>query len=863
MPRNPLAPIVVILILVSCFVVNLRLSIAAEVVSISDKNWQDYAPRGKEADWIYGDYAMRNDKIVAVIADPVRTRNANMTVRNVGAMLIDLTERNTQSDQLSAFYPCGSQITFAPPSSFGVEVSYGFGGEGFEGTGRAPISEPMKGKQVSITFQSQDEVGKPQVKLKYTLGDGIPYLTIDTIYTNTGEEAIEFELQDAMRADNTFVFGEDAKRNLFWVYDEWFRQAYGVVVADHVIKQTGGRGILLQYLKDGSAKVTLGPKASYSVSRKVFPAQNVLGVHAIANQIAGQSQKQVVLHVKDEAGAVDNARVTLAKDGKTYGWGRTSQDGQLAVELADGTYEATVHGLGRPVKKVTIDPGNSAEYNVELDNCGYVKAKITNEQGGPIPCKVEFVGVDGTASPNFGPDSRAVTTKNLHYSHNGDFRQEIGPGNYQVIISHGPEFDAVFTTIEVARGKDTNLAATLKHVVDTSGWISSDYHSHSSPSGDNTGSQFGRVLNLLAEHIEFAPCTEHNRIDSYVPHLKRLNAEKLMATCTGMELTGNPLPVNHQNAFPLIHKPHTQDGGAPTTLSNPVAQVERLALWDNRSDKLVQGNHPNLVQILGDRDTNGQPDGGFRGMLGFMDVVEVHPPETILVKPGTAEFKSVRRNPIFTWLQMLNLGYRISGVVNTDAHYNFHDTGYIRNYIKSPTDDTAKIDTMEMVHASERGNVIMTNGPFMSVEVQAGKESAIPGNDLVATDGKITLRIRVQCANWYDINRVQVFLNGKQANNLNFTRRENPDLFSDAVVKFEAELPIELTEDTHVIVAAAGEGLKMGPVQGPRWSEKIPIAVSNPVFVDIDGGGFVANGDDLGVPLPIEEGFRVPLKEKE
>lgn len=863
MPRNPIVFSILLLILASYSAGNLSLVEAAEVVSISEKNWQEFAPQGKEADWIYGDYALRNDKIVAVIADPVRTRNANMTVRNVGAMLIDLTERNTQSDQLSAFYPAGSQVSFCPPGSFEAEIANTFSGEGFGGTGRTPINQPMSGKRVSIAFQSQVQEGKPQVKLTYSLEHGKPYLSVDTAYTNVGEKAIEFELRDAMRADRTFVFGEEQKRNLFWAYDEWFRQAYGVVVSDHVIKQSGGRGILLQYLKVGSAKVTLDPKASYSVSRKVMPARDLLGVLAIANQIAGQSQKRVALHVKDKTGAVDNARVTLTKDGKTYGWARTSQDGQLAVELAAGSYEATVHALGRPVKKLTIDPAKSADYNVELDNCGYVNAKINDEQGGPIPCKVEFVGVDGTASPNFGPDSRAVTTKNLHYSHDGSFRQEIGPGKYQVIISHGPEFDAVFTTIEVARGQDTKIAATLQRVVDTSGWISSDYHSHSSPSGDNTGSQFGRVLNLLSEHIEFAPCTEHNRIDSYVPHLKRLKAEKLMATCTGMELTGSPLPVNHQNAFPLIHKPHTQDGGAPTTHSNPVAQIERLALWDNSSDKLMQGNHPNLVQILGDRDTNGQADGGFRGMLGFMDVVEVHPPETILVKPGTAEFKSVRRNPIFTWLQMLNLGYRISGVVNTDAHYNFHDTGYIRNYIKSPTDDPAKIDTMEMVHASERGNVIMTNGPFMDVEIQAGKESAIPGNDLVAASGRITLRVHVQCANWYDVNRVQVYLNGKQTDSLNFTRRENPELFGDAVVKFDAKLPIELAEDTHVIVVAAGEGLKMGPVQGPRWSEKTPIAVSNPVFVDVDGGGFQPNGDDLGVSLPIEEGFRVPRRQQD
>lgn len=109
------------------------------------------------------------------------------------------------------------------------------------------------------------------------------------------------------------------------------------------------------------------------------------------------------------------------------------------------------------------------------------------------------------------------------------------------------------------------------------------------------------MLNLLAEHLEFAPCTEHNRIDTYEDDLQVLKATQWMATCTGMELTGSPLPVNHQNAFPMKRKPLMQDGGAPVTDENPVVQIERLAMWDDKSDKVVQMNHPHLPQIMSDR----------------------------------------------------------------------------------------------------------------------------------------------------------------------------------------------------------------------------------------------------------------------
>ena len=78
---------------------------AADLVALSPQTWERYIPQGKEADGIYGDFALANDQIMAVIANPVRGRNANMTVRDVGGCLIDLTRRDRQSDQLSAYYP--------------------------------------------------------------------------------------------------------------------------------------------------------------------------------------------------------------------------------------------------------------------------------------------------------------------------------------------------------------------------------------------------------------------------------------------------------------------------------------------------------------------------------------------------------------------------------------------------------------------------------------------------------------------------------------------------------------------------------------------------------------------------------------
>ena len=272
----------------------------------------------------------------------------------------------------------------------------------------------------------------------------------------------------------------------------------------------------------------------------------------------------------------------------------------------------------------------------------------------------------------------------MYYSHDGRFRRELAPGSYDVIVSHGPEYDAVFTRVDVERGKETRLEAKLVRSVKTDGWISADFHSHSSPSGDNTSSQLGRVLNLLCEHVEFAPCTEHNRLSTYDPHLKRLGAERRMATCVGIELTGQPLPLNHQNAFPLVMRPNTQDGGGPTSDDDPEIQIERLALWDGASEKLVQVNHPDIGWMFRDRNGDGKPDAGFAGMHGHMDVIEVHPLHTIFDKPTIESSGKTQNNTIVNWLQLLNQGRRIPGVVNTDAHYNFHGSGWLEELPEEP-----------------------------------------------------------------------------------------------------------------------------------------------------------------------------------
>ena len=827
---------------------------AAELLRLSPQQPASQM-QGKEVDWIYGDYLLQNDQLMVVIAQPLAGRNANMTVRETGAAIIDLTLRDAPNDQLSAYYPAAGGYLFHDPQQVVV-------GSGDKPAATEDSEWAVRGDSVfwQCTSSSAAEQNGGRATVTYRLRDGDAFVTAEIRIE--GDTAPRIRTADGVRADRTFEFdaltlaASGGRASVAVCEDRFFRQTYGFLPAHQggSVQWGNERLRLLTYTNIDAASNGDGP-TSWTV--RLYPATSPLDLAAAITAAEDAPVGMQTITLQSPIGTVARALVTVAGEPITDVPNQLYADdeGVVRTRLPSGDYQLTIAapGYAEATESIRVG-GRAAQHHVELPAPARVEAKVTDVNGGSIPAKVTFYATDGREDPSFGPDSAADSVGNCVYSVSGSFVRPIDPGRYDVFVSYGPEYDAVQQTIEVTAGQATPLQVTLKRTVDTAGWVSAELHSHSTPSGDNTSQQRGRVQNLLCEHLEFCPCTEHNRIDSYAEHLDALDAEHLMATCTGMELTGSPLPVNHQNAFPLHHHPHTQDGGGPRTDTNPVVQIERLAMWDDGAEKVVQGNHPHIHQIHGDRDTDGKPDEGFREMFGYMDVIEVHPLESIFQVPQKPLDPRDRGNRIFGWMQLLNHGYRIPGVVNTDAHYNLHGSGWLRNWFHSSTDDPAKIDVADMVHTAEHGHIVMSSGPFLSVRMsgqhQGKSQSALPGDDLICDDGQCSVEIRVQCPNWLDINRVQLLVNGRLVPQHNYTRRSHPQWFHDGTVRFEQTVPLQLESDAHVIVAVIGEGLKLGSVMGKQFGERPPAAVSNPVFVDLQGDGFQPNFDDLGVPLP-------------
>ena len=118
----------------------------------------------------------------------------------------------------------------------------------------------------------------------------------------------------------------------------------------------------------------------------------------------------------------------------------------------------------------------------------------------------------------------------------------------------------------------------------------------------------------------------------------------------------------------------------------------------------------------------------------------------------------------------------------------------------------------------------MSNGPFLEVTLNG----ALPGAEL-RVQGKATLKVRVQCAPWIDVDRVQVLVNGRPDPALNFTRAASSEGFRTGAepVRFEREIPLALDRDAHIIVVATGESSRLGPFHG-GYASQLPTAVTQP-----------------------------------
>jgi len=794
----------------------------------------DQLPKGKEADGIIGDFILRNDHITAVISgnQPLRRPNMSTFYGNGGitpGCIYDLTLNDRQNDQLTIFSP---------------------------GSHRGDVSH------VRITKNGQDGVAEIEVVVDAARNNGLFKKHTYRIDGSSNGVLITSTYRNDSKADRKGSIGDFWKpsgkrgtfQNVLWIdaVDPADRGAYAIGWLNGANRKSG--------LVKPSGQLTLKPGESKTFTRYLAvgtsPAEAFGEVVIYASKDKGMLN--YVLNDEQSGKTIDSGIQSISTKSQSIP-AYTIDKGTFTTQFPPGSYRIQFTDRGRKTieRVIEVKSEHIGGILLKLSSQSGMTFNITGADGKDTPCKVQFIGTGNTKTPNLGPQNRAHGCVDQWHSETGKFNVALDPGTYRLVITRGIEHSHLVREVTVKTGAFAPVAGQLKRLVDTRGWVSTDFHNHSTPSGDNQCGTDDRIINLAAEHIEFAPTTEHNRLYDWTPHIKKLGLSEHLSTIVGLELTGGGAG-SHHNAFPLpAPNPYAQDGGAPVFQNDPrlnAIALQNLGGWN--SDRWVHINHPNLAEKFWDRNLDGKADGGFAGYREYINAIETQnfrgnnilatAPWT-LYRQGTAE--RVREVREFIWLQMLNQGCRTRAIAVADAHSVYgNGVGGWRTYVASSTDAPGKIDAKEIIRNAKKGQLMLTTGPFLEVTANG----TLPGSDITAKDGKVKLKVKVQCADWVKIDRVQVLVNGRQVPDLNLTAAKQPKMFNNTTTVLETEFDLNLKEDAHLIVVAMGENHDLKTGYGTSTNANLkPCAYINPIWVDVDGGGFTANGDTLEWDLPL------------
>ncbi len=826
---------------------------AAEIIRINSTN-RHLLPKGKEVDGAIGDWIMKNDKVIAVIADAYPDREANQMVSSIQGGVIDFTSLKANNDQLVIYYPQGARVDF--PAADTIIVLQG------------------KGSAVSLKVLKKASAREPYIAMTtYTLRDGNAYLEVNTEYQNTSDAPVSLKFADKVRCDNDLTDVSPAGvGQLAYIYNKWYKSAYGVATPSGSLftKAMGEKPKLtdvgidtwVPYKGQSTGEpVQLAAGEKISVSRVLLTGDDIADLQQQFASITGNPSPAWKIQVFDTKNNAIAGAFVFAKSPKDelVSAAMTQSDGSALLFPGKGEFKLGISKPGHDTifQNVTIadqDGGSVAIMQPQT----LVSIHITGPDGKYMPVKIEFRGTKGTKDPFLGPFKRAEGAGNNWFNTTTSFDVPVPPGTYEIAFSRGPEFDVILKTVTVQRGNREKIDVMMKRAYSTPNWIVADMHNHTTGSGDTNAEIEGRMYNLAGSGIEFAPATEHNRISTFTEHIEQLGLQKFIASAAGVELSGRPGPgdINHQNGWPVKIQEDKRGNGAPKTDKDPYMQMKRLYDYDGGKFKLMQQNHPNIGWLYFDKDRDGVADDGF-GTASITHCLEIN--GTLVEFPRILAGER-SRSRLLPWLQMLNLGYRIYGTANSDSHVVSHATGSVFSYIYTANDNPEKIDEVELAHQVKNGHVVISNGPFMDIRMNG----SLPGEEIKVKDGKVTVKVKVMTSNWCPVNTVQVVVNGRADQSLVFTNEKNPELFKEGVTAFEHEIPVSLKTDAHLIVLAYGKGETVGKVQGSKMRNAIPIVMSNPVFVDVDGNGFIANKDLLDNPIPTGKSFgRAPTSEED
>lgn len=499
----------------------------------------------------------------------------------------------------------------------------------------------------------------------------------------------------------------------------------------------------------------------------------------------------------------------------------TDSAGCYESKLPIGSYGIAAAREGTPyegggssplVHSVSVATNATTVQDIALPATGSVSVAVTDESGSPVPARVTIVGFDPSPEPTQtvsivrANDTTTalfndVTKDEPNYGvvrvvyagAAGTASFDLEPGSYQVVVSRGSEYSAYSAPLAVTAGATTPVSAQIAHVIQTPGFVSSDFHVHAINSPDSRVNNTNRVMQFAGEGVDNIVMTDHDARTDLTPVISSLGLTPFVASTLGEEIT--TFDYGHFNAYPLGYDPSRPSGGStdhgraapagqdfPSSGSYNLSPAEIYAAVHsdpfNTSPQLtVQINHidghfgplrinsalvPPASVMTPTEQASFRLDPTIPNLFYQFDALELW--NGYNRSHALTEFLNDR---IGIWMNLLNQGIVSTAIADTDTHELVNvRSGGARSWTASSSDAPAAISDDEIGSAVKAGRVVGGQGLYVQTRLLATDGSGgvadltLTGSKMVpVTNGQVNLEIRVQAPLWAEYDRIDVYVN--------------------------------------------------------------------------------------------------------
>ncbi len=655
--------------------------------------------------------------------------------------------------------------------------------------------------------------------------------------------------------------------------------------------------------------------------RDFMISKDLAGVNAVMLESDGLATGSLSVQANLPNGsAAPKARVSvLTAAGTMVGVMEADGAGVASTQLEPGSYtiSASLEGhLIGPQVTVNITAGQTTQQVVSLSEARQLSVTVKDAANVGMPAKVTVFCSPGPCPFNAQTYAQHALIESYdmgaaiirYVPVNGQVSMTLPPGEYDLVVSRGPEYSTWPDTWPTSgfhvdlRTADGAANATLGRIVDTTGWMSADLHVHAINSTDSAVGNSLRAASFLAEGVDVLLSTDHEFITDFAPIVRELGAQDIMATMIGEEVT--TFSHGHFNAFPLVPDATSPNGGPFDHAGGEDGPTLRMpqvfsGIKEQFPGSVVQLNHSRggsgvLTRLQVDTATlqSHADPANFNMAADPTATVD----DTKLMGDGfdvveSANGPSPNYAILNDWMTFLSRGTVRTSSGVSDSHKLYKDTGgYARTWAKVGTDSAAQFSPAGFAEAMRTQRAFVGNGPIINFTAQKLDANLMPvgpvvemGQTLsVAANERIELTVDVQGVEWMQINRVEIYSHARGREAVNGVENgEWPDgrilqkhdldpatLALEAVpgttlrrVHLVEKFVVQPTADTWFVGMARGTtGRNMRPLHDSR-----PAAWSNAILIDADGSGKYDDfplkpGQPLKAVAPVAQPRKVPTE---